>query len=297
MTERELMRLLKAVHELDIQERERRYAEERAHCLLPTRVRTALLREDWTEAEREHLRTCTFCQAMRDKLQPRLWFPSLWQLVLYRLGRLTGDEAEAVARHLERDRCRRSLERLRQIEAVQGTIAALLQPIALPKSQMAHAHTTEPLNKTLTAPDQRFEAQLVEDDDQIVLEVRTKLPELNYQLFGYALTDTEGHEAVTGFLVLRPDVNDWYAGTVNFQREALAETLKGQCREVVVNWVEPSLLTPTEQEALLASLERDWDDEEARSAWQAWVEKALQDENLPDEARQLLQQVHARLGE
>lgn len=294
MTERDLMRLLKAVHTLDIQEREQRYAQERASCLTPSRIRTALLREDWTEAELEQLRTCRLCQSLRDKIRQRLWFPSLRQLVLYRLGKLTGEEAEAVRLHLERDQCRRSLERLRQIEAVQGALATLLQPFALPTSQPAYARTTAPFEITFTAPDQRLEAQLTEMGDQIVLEVRTKDAQWNHQLFGYTLTDAEGQEAVSGFLVLRPDVNNWYAATVAFPREALATTLKGQCRDVVVSPIAPRMLTAQEQEALLASLERDWADAEAQSAWRAWVEHALQDAELPQEARQVLEKIRAR---
>ncbi len=298
MTELEkVMRLLRAVHQLDIQEREQRYAQERANCLSPARLRTALLREDWTEAEREHLRTCTYCQRMRDKVQKRLWFPSLWQLLWYRLKRLTGEEADAVADHLERDQCQRSLARLHLLEKIQNSVASFLCPIPLPAPQAAYAHTREPLDVTVTSPDRRFEVQLVEDGDKIVLEVRTKHAELNHQLFGYALRGADGQEAVTGFLVLREDVNEWYAGHVEFHRDELFAKLGGQCRDAVVFLVEAHLLTEAEREALLASLERDWDDAEAQSAWRAWVEKALQSETLPDEARQVLQEMRARWSE
>lgn len=161
---------------------------------------------------------------------------------------------------------------------------------------MAHARTGEPLDVTATSPDQRVEVQLVEDEGKIVLEVRTKDATLNHQLFGYALRDADGHEAVTGFLVLREDVNDWYAAHVAFDLDELYATLNGQCRDVWVGLVEAEMLTEAGREALLASVERDRDDAEAQAAWRAWADRAAQSETLLDEARQLIQDVRERLG-
>jgi hypothetical protein len=69
MTEREVMRLMRAVHELDIEEREELYVKQRAECLSLPRLRAALLRGDWTAAEREHVAGCPYCQKTREKVQ------------------------------------------------------------------------------------------------------------------------------------------------------------------------------------------------------------------------------------
>jgi hypothetical protein len=174
---------------------------------------------------------------------------------------------------------------------VRNCLVSFLSPISLPNPQVAHARTGEPLDVTETSPDERIEVEFVEDKGAMVLEVRTKDAALNHQLFGYALRDADGQEAVTGFVVLREDVNDWYAAHVTFDLNELFATLNGQCRDVVVSLVEAEMLTEAEREALLASVERDRDDAEARAAWRAWAGRAAQSETLPEEARQLIQDV------
>ncbi len=292
MTEREVMRLMRAVHELDVKEREERYAQERAECLSLPRFCAALLRGGWTAAERAHIGGCAYCQKTREKVQRVLWHPTLWQVFLHNLN---GGVAE-VAYHLEQDKCQPCLARCRCLEKVRNCIVSFLSPIPLRNPQVALAATGEPLDVTATSPDQRIEVQLVEDRDAMVLEVRTKDVALNHQLFGYALRDADGQEAVTGFLVLREDVNDWYAAHVTFDLNELFATLNGQCRNAVVSLVEADMLTEAEREALLASVARDRDDAEAQAAWRAWAERAEQSGTLPDDARQLIRDVRERLG-
>lgn len=62
MTQRELIRLLRAVHELDVAEHEKRIAVERANCLPITRAREIALNPTLlTKSERRHLNVCRYC--------------------------------------------------------------------------------------------------------------------------------------------------------------------------------------------------------------------------------------------
>jgi len=65
MDTQELIRLLKAVHSLDVEEDEAAAAEKRASCLLPTRAQVLALNESaWTDAERKHVTDCRACRRM-----------------------------------------------------------------------------------------------------------------------------------------------------------------------------------------------------------------------------------------
>ncbi len=124
MTEQELMRLLRAVHKLDIEEQEKRIATERANCLPFTRARALVLDPTlWTESERSHLDTCRYCARLIETIERNI-HPSLWALFLWQLGELSGDEAQVVQYHLESDRCRRCL-RLTQSLWLQGLVGAV----------------------------------------------------------------------------------------------------------------------------------------------------------------------------
>ncbi len=118
MTEREVMRLMRAVHELDVKEREERYVQERAACLSLPRLRTALLREDWTATEREHIGHCPYCQKAREKVQRTLWHPEKAMLVNWTIGQRGGEDEEAVRVHLEEERCSSCMAYVQYLERV-----------------------------------------------------------------------------------------------------------------------------------------------------------------------------------
>lgn len=75
-------------------------------CLPLSRVRTALLREDWTEAEERHKSTCTSCQQAEAQARSGVWHPSL--LSLFRQARdLPEGNDPDLPYHLQKDACRR----------------------------------------------------------------------------------------------------------------------------------------------------------------------------------------------
>jgi carbon storage regulator len=61
MTDEELMRLLHAFHQLEVQEAEKHHPLRQSSCPPPSRLMLAP-RADWSEAEREHAAGCRYCQ-------------------------------------------------------------------------------------------------------------------------------------------------------------------------------------------------------------------------------------------
>src|SRR5262245_25341757 len=70
------------------------------------RLRTALLREDSTEAEREHIQACPRCQRSCRQLQEHVWHPTLLHLFWHARGLL---ETDTDVRHHLEEGCRRCL--------------------------------------------------------------------------------------------------------------------------------------------------------------------------------------------
>ncbi|MBI1916661.1 MAG: hypothetical protein HYS12_18290 [Planctomycetes bacterium] len=73
-------------------------------CLPLPRFRTALLREDWTDAEQRHKAGCDVCRQTEAQARRQVWHPSLLRLFWHARGLV--DDADA-ARHLQTDACRR----------------------------------------------------------------------------------------------------------------------------------------------------------------------------------------------
>ncbi len=77
-------------------------------CPSLDRIYVAHLRWDWTEEERQHIRSCEYCRFIAEKIKERIWHPSsaqLWKYVTQ--GDLSEAERLDVRYHLETDKCRR----------------------------------------------------------------------------------------------------------------------------------------------------------------------------------------------
>jgi hypothetical protein len=119
MTERKVMRLMRAVHELDIQEREERFVQEWALCLPLSRARALALNPSrWTKDERAHAAMCRRCAHLVESFERNITHPSLWTLILWQLKKLTDDEAQAMWYHLEEGECQRCLAFVRALQVV-----------------------------------------------------------------------------------------------------------------------------------------------------------------------------------
>src|SRR5438128_2593722 len=113
MTKEELVKLLRAVHQLDIKEEQERLVTENATCIDPTRIRIGLLRGDWTSEEEKHFYTCSRCRGFRQKIQREIWHPTirqLWSIAAQGYPEVRFAEAtNLVEKHLENDRCGRCI--------------------------------------------------------------------------------------------------------------------------------------------------------------------------------------------
>jgi len=92
-----------------------RWSDGDAPQLLPTdcptmpRMYEAILREDWTAAELDAIHQSPEAQALRERVNRHVWYPTKLQLFKYSRGLLEGDDLQDVRHHLEVDKCKRSL--------------------------------------------------------------------------------------------------------------------------------------------------------------------------------------------
>jgi hypothetical protein len=194
-----LIRALRAVYERDVQRAPTQHPLRTPDCPPLTRFGAAAP-ADWTPEERQHAAHCPYCQKV-----------------------LAMKEAEE----------RRASEEARRPVRV----------IPLPNLRAAAAATgatTAPsLRVRVPVPDPRLEAEFLQEGTQLVLELLTRDAALNGQLFRFAFRDVEGREAVTGFILLRPNKNG-FAGHASFDAEALFVGLGGQTQEPEITPVDAS---------------------------------------------------------
>jgi hypothetical protein len=206
----------------------------------------------------------------------RGWHPSWAELLWHQLGNPAGEEASKVARHLAENGCPSCRARLSVLEAGQAGIVRVLQVLKLFDPKIVYARTSKDnLNVSTRSADHVLESRLVETNDRLVLEARTKEARWQGRLVGYTLHGNEPGAELTGFLVLRPDENDWYAGQVSWDAAEVSRCLGGQIERMLIAPVDEARLTGKEQEVLLASVERSRDEAAAWSAWQAWAEQGV----------------------
>ena len=92
-------------------------------CVPLSRVRTALLRENWSADEQRHLAGCTHCKRTEQLALGQLSHPSLLSLFWHVRGLLDPADAD-VAYHLQKDACKRCL-RLAALLAIDRILARM----------------------------------------------------------------------------------------------------------------------------------------------------------------------------
>jgi hypothetical protein len=220
---------------------------------------------------------------------------SFWTLIRRRLGRLSPDEARAVAYHLEAGDCRRC--RVRD-ERLTRTLERVIQydvPFALTDPSAVGAATCA-LELAARSLNSELVAELFEQGERVTLEVRTKQASLRHALIAYQLRG-HGRDRVTeGFLVLRPDLEGWSSASADFDSEELYWALDGRCTEVVIAPICIHVLTREQREPLLSSAARAQRDPAACSAWRAWVAHVTQQcDSVDEEAWQMVCEVRSLL--
>ena len=95
-----------------------------ADCVSLPRMRVALLRQDWTKAEREHIESrggsggCGYCQKTEKLMRAELWHPTLVELnqQLEESISLSAARAEDVVYHIEKDHCKRCSSLVKRLQ-------------------------------------------------------------------------------------------------------------------------------------------------------------------------------------
>lgn len=406
-----LLRLLLDVHALDVQQSEEYFVRERGSCLTPIRACALVYNADrWTDAERAHVTSCSYCARMLELYEDKVWHPSWWLLMRRALGLLSKDDEETVAYHLQndacqfcRDRCGRIdrtcdscresvvsfgaavpmtnpsawkadgggeeyqphdwlelgiaeaspdiANRLAQLltggsvhirecvlraipeiirgmkpEVVRGMKICLsdqdksLLRLAAEGEQAATEEILECLHEMkdrehecsddtsmLALNKERptwyrelveagLEAQFMEVENEVLLEIRSKNANFLNRLLGCGFRGKTKGSPFLHFVVLHPDRNDWYTAQIRFDIRELYDQIDGECHDVLIGPVDVNDLTSEEGEALLESVKRDRNDERARTAWVDWAGHVKKEpEPLPDRIAQLLAEVNDQL--
>jgi hypothetical protein len=266
-------------------------------CLSFARARALALGATAIQApEAAHLERCRRCTGLIGAFRAAVPHMPWWQMLRRRLGRLSAAEERAAAAHLEEEGCPACFTRWEALGSAREW--SILPPgrLRLPDPAAAGAAAVE-LEVTARSANGELEADLVEEESSLSLEVRTKNPQLNHSLVGYTLLGAAGEGRLGGLLLLRPDVQGWFAARERFDAASVYATLHGACDELLISPLALDLLGSEEREQLLAAAHRSRHDPELRSTWLEWstrIRPAFP--SLGEETHELLQDLRRELG-
>ena len=92
-----------------------------AKCIGMARMRQGCLTQEWMDADQVHFNECESCQRARDTCTRSLWHPDDFALLAWKAGLGTGVEGvewEHTPIHITQDKCKRCLDRLEAIQAL-----------------------------------------------------------------------------------------------------------------------------------------------------------------------------------
>jgi hypothetical protein len=246
----------------------------------------------WAEEERQHVRNCRPCERLLARFQQHLPHP-LWHSLAARvLRRLDGTEADAMGYHLDEGQCQRCLTRALRLEATRDRIIYVDQPLPGAGSPPPHGGLGKRFHLHAASPDEGMEVELIQGGDRLLLEVSARDTADEYRLVGYAFRGAAPSRAVTGFLVLRPDLNLRPAAHTSFSLTDFLTPVGEGGRDLLVCPLEPAVLARDDWEDLRVSVERDRAEPEARAAWQVWSEGVARPGGvLPEGVGEVLREV------
>lgn len=206
MSTENLIRALRAVHELDVQQAPKQHRLQTAQCLSLPRLLTG--RADWTSAEQQHVAGCPYCQLIL-KMGEEEAAASAGPIIL-RFSR--HPQTAAAAGH----------EPLVLCAEAGGLTAEFFEDngqYVLELRSRDPAWDCRKVRFTL-APAAGGEA--VTGEAVLAQGVRTRGAE-----------KAAGGEAVTGELVLQRDPAGWYAAQATFNAQELYDRIGGQCQVTI----------------------------------------------------------------
>lgn len=187
MTDEQVLGLLRAVHEADVESN--LPILDRSSCLSLARIRLLVLNPARrTKEESIHLDNCHACSCLLEVMSDELAHPSWWALIQWGLGRLDADKVQAMDYHLKTGECQRCL-RLTESAWLKGLVklaevgvdiqSRLNEAVGgfrlLPTPALAAATSErEPFELRVVHPDNLLTVTLRETDQgDLVAEVET----------------------------------------------------------------------------------------------------------------------------
>ncbi len=261
-------------------------------CMPLSRLRSGVLRENWTDGERTHLASCSFCRKTEQQARSQVWHPSLVHLFWHARGLLDNNDAD-VTYHLNRDGCRRCL-RLSALLGADRILARLASQIRAGVANAAHRlgkalASGVVANFALNTTNARFAFEhgphtLVSTADPARLRLEMPAtgdpPRLLRVLVG------QGQGASEHLVIPRPGSQS----SVQSAELLVPAASQPDPASLTVYEVDPGLLAREDvaplRSAFLAAGKLD---PQAVSAWQAWAAQTLQRPELDPSLRTLLE--------
>jgi hypothetical protein len=284
MDEQSLAKLLLAISGDDADHWERTEGKTSPGPACPPlpRLRNAVLREDWTDAELRHKAGCDHCRHTEGLVLSRVWHPSPAQL--YHQPQPGGKDPDS-AQHLSRDRCRRC-DRLGSILHADPLLRRLAG-----RGKPDRAALERVLGSGRAAREPISSRRLTFDDRGLSVAVTGYTrPEFYLERAGvksdarllYALLGSERH------VMLPHPVAGSRLQAVKLRLEALPP----ERAPLVLFGVEPELLSAEEAPLLTDAVRQcEADDPAGLPAWRDWAAGALGCKDLDPSVRDLLVKV------
>jgi hypothetical protein len=251
-------------------------------CLPFARARLLALNPAFeTRAERLHLTTCRACRRLVERFAEAVPHLPFWTLLRRRAGALSPEERRVVEYHLDAAGCQLCAARAAQLETTVAAVLELPCAIVVTPREVVRAAVPGP-TVLLRGGDAELEADLVRDRDELSLEIRTRQSRLAHSLVAYRFEDREGTELLSGFALLAPDVEGWFAAETALDAAELNGDFS-RCEALLVSPVNPLALSGDDWRQVLAIAPPVGTDPALRPAWVTFISATLaRPDSLPD---------------
>lgn len=263
-------------------------------CLPFARARSITLdHTGWHPGEAAHVEGCRRCGRLLELFAREMPHLSSWLLLRSRLGRpLLPLEQHAIDYHLRAGGCRECAVREERLARLSPHVMVLSGNFPLPASRMLAAATVTAEARAASL-DSDLEAELAVERDRLGLEIRTRNPRWQAQLFGWTLATRRDRVAIERFTVLRPDVDGWFADHAWLDLRELRVGTHNPGEELLAGPVDVDLLAAAQQENLLISVLECPPDRVP--VWRQWASRQAARADLAPATREVLARVLACL--
>lgn len=289
----DVAKLLQAVHNLEVKEMELLLAKGRSRELTRSEaIRLAVNPNNSTATTQELLDSSARNRMLLTSARESIRHPSWKMISRWLLEVATEKEARIASRHVNEYECQRCSALAKSLAL---GIAARLTGIKLRNRAMAAAATGSPINLSASLAE-KWAVAVTEDEDKLILDVRTQDKNSSGQLMAYVLSGVDPQQSHRGFLLPRPEESGWIAAKAELDMPDLYEELEENC-ELEMFEVEPHGLSRTDDREIQVAVKRDRKTEKGRKAWMDWTAHARNvKEPLNEEALEIVDEVAKELG-